>query len=262
MKILLSSIALLGAAVAARAQIPVTDVANLVNNQLAHIENIAKWIDSIAQLKTQIDQLRRQIEIQGDIRRWSGDPAAATARIALDQLGAGNLVREYGRARAVIISTAESLASLGGTLQGTYRAIDSVDLEGGALVRDAQAYRRYAVLDAQQENFQSVVTATKERERALQADLAQTLADLKDADTDAEVRKQSAKIEAVNGQLAALAAERRDQADQVAAQKIANDARLEQEHLAAAELEAKNDFLANQRVTAFMRTLKVRQSAP
>ena len=262
MKIIFSSIIFLGATIAARAQIPVTDVANLVNNQVAHIENIAKWIDSIAQLKTQIDQLRRQIEIQGDIRRWSGDPAAAATRIALDQLGAGDLVREYGRARAVIVSTAESLASLGSTLQGTYRAIDSVDLEGGALVRDAQAHRRYAVLDAQQENYQAVVAATKERERALQADLAQTLADLKEADTDAEVRKQSAKVEALNGQLAALAAERRDQADQVAAQKIANDARLEQERLAAAELEEKNDFLANQRVTAFMRTLKVRQAAP
>ena len=40
-----------------RAQIPVTDVANLANNTLAHVENIAKWVESIAQLKTQINQL-------------------------------------------------------------------------------------------------------------------------------------------------------------------------------------------------------------
>lgn len=262
MKSLLTLLLALCADVAARAQIPVTDVANLVNNQVAHIENIAKWIDSIAQLKVQIDQLRQQISIQGDIRQWAGNPTEAAGKIALEALGAEPLLREYGRARATILATAESLASLGQTASGTFPALASIDLEGGALARDPLVHRRYAVLDAQQENYQIVIVDTKDRERELRADLAETLAELKSADTDAEVRKQSAKIEALNGQLSALAAERRDQADQVAAQKIANDTRLEQERLAAAELEAKDNFLAHRRITSFMRTITVRQATP
>jgi|GEM_PF-5901518 len=47
--------------------------------------------------------------------------------------------------------------------------------------------------------------------------------------------------------------------DTVLMQKIANDSRLEQERMAAAELAAKNDYLANQRVSAYMRTIKLRQ---
>ena len=71
-----------------RAQIPVTDVANLANNQLGQAENIAKWIESIAQLKLQITQLDQQINIQTDIRQWAGDPKAAGTKLLLASLGA------------------------------------------------------------------------------------------------------------------------------------------------------------------------------
>ena len=209
-----------------------------------------------------IDRLKQQVSIQSDIRLWAGNPAEAAGRVVLDRLGAGDLLRDFGRTRAAILATAESLASLGHTASGTYRAIDDADLEGGALTRDALAHRRYAVLAAQQQNYDQVLIETKARERELREDLAETLAALKDADTDAEVRKQTAKVEALNGQLATLGAKRREQADQITTQKIANDARLEQERLAAAELEAKDNFLANQRVTAFMRTISVRKNTP
>lgn len=262
MKTITTILLLLGLSLSARAQIPVTDVASIVDNEIAHAENIVKWVESIAQLKIQIEQLKQQVSIQTDIRQWAGNPLDAAGRVALDKLGVSDLVRSYGRVRTDIVSTANSLDSLGNTANGTYPAIDSTDLNGGTVVRDDLAHRRYSVLDAQQQNYQQVVADTDERELALQDDLAQTLADLKDASTDAEVSKQTAKVEAINGQLAVLSAERRDQADQVIAQKIANDARLEQERLAAAELEAKDDYLANQRVTSFMSTIKVRKSSP
>ena len=93
-------------------------------------------------------------------------------------------------------------------------------------------------------------------------DLAGTLIALKNASTDAEVQKQSAKINALNGQLTVLSAIRKDQADQVAAQKAANDARSDEERMAAEELAAKDDYLANQRITTYMQTIKLRQNEP
>jgi len=158
-----------------------------------------------------------------------------------------------------ILSTANSLASLGNTVQGTYRAITDPGLDGQPVQFDPMLFRRFSVLDAQQQNYQEVFNDAKTREHELQADLADTLVALKNASTDAEVRKQSAKINAINGQLSVLSAARHDEADQVVAQKIANDARSEEERLAAAQLAAKDDYLANQRVTAFMQTLKFRQ---
>ncbi|HTB79590.1 MAG TPA: hypothetical protein VK717_01755 [Opitutaceae bacterium] len=243
-----------------RAQIPVTDVASITANQIAHAEEIAKWVESISQLRTQIDQLNQQINIQSDIRKWTGDPVAAGGNMVIDALGAQDLVRSFGRAENAIVAVEDSLASLKNTAQGTYRLIQDVDLEGNPMQHDLLTFRRFAVLDAQQQNYQQVVDDTKTREQQLQADLAVTLDALKNAPTDAEVQKQSAKVNAINGQLAALSAARRDEADQVAAQKIANDARSEEERLAAEELALKDDYLANQRITAYMKTIKFRQS--
>ena len=262
MKTIAALLIVAAGAAEALAQIPVTDAANLLNNKLAHVENIAKWTDSIAKLRTQIDQLKQQIDIQSDLRRWAGDPLAAGRRLSLDLLGADDLVREFGRTKESIVSTANSLSSLDNTAQGLFRPIRGIDLDGRVLEHDPLIYRRYAVLDDQQENLQQVFDDARARERELQEELAATLTEVKLASTDAEVRKYSAKVEALNGQLATLAAQRRDQTDQVVSQKIANDARLEQERLAAAELETKDNDLANKRVSAYFGTLRVRRDQP
>lgn len=254
---------LLVLAVAGRvhAQIPVTDLANLASNQLSQAENIAKWIESIAQLKQQITQLDQQIKLQSDIRQWTGDPKAAGGKLVLDSLGASELTRNYGRAQNVIRSVTNSLDSLSQTGNGNYRAIVSVDLDGNSLNRDALAYRRYSILEATQANADQVTADTKARESELQEEIALTLEELKAAATEAETQKISAKLAALNGQLAQVEARRRREVDAVALQKMANDSRREEERLAAAESAAKDDYLANKRVSTYMNTLRVRKSA-
>jgi len=153
-----------------------------------------------------------------------------------------------------------SLDSLKHTADGSYRSISNLDLDGNEFQRDPLMYRRYAVLDGLQDNSAQVADETREREQELQAEVADTLVAMKDAPTDAEVQKHAAKLTALNGQLAEVEATRRREVDTVVLQKIANDARLEQERLAADESAARNDYLANQRVTSYMKTLKLRQN--
>ncbi len=253
---------LLGASVAGASGIPVVDVASITNNRIAHAENIAKWVDSIAKLRTQIDQLNQQINIQDDIRKWTGNPTEAATNVVLDVLGEEDLAREFGRGRDEILRITHSLESLQNTGSGNYRAIRSTDLNGTDLQRDALTFRRYSVLDAKQTNAVQVADETKSRELELQEEIALTLQELKAATTDAEVQKLSAKLTALNGQLAQVESVRRREVDEVALQKIANDARIEQERLAAAESEAKDNHLANQRVSAYMKTLKLRKTTP
>lgn len=244
----------------AYAQIPVTDAANLVANQASHTANLAKWVESIANLRTQIDQLNRQINIQDDIRQWTGNPADAGTGLILDVLGQKDLARDYGQTRHAMLGLVHSLDSLKRTAEGNYRVVSDLDLDGHELKRDPLTYRRYAVLDATQDNSEQVTVETKSRERELQEEIALTLGELKAAPTDAGTQKLAAKLTALNGQLAQVEAARRREVDAVALQKIANDARLEQERLAAAELAAKDDYLANRRVSAYLNTLKVRQN--
>ena len=243
-----------------RAQIPVTDAASIANNRAAQTENIAKWVESIQRLREQIDALNRQINIQSDIRRWAGNPVEASTRVVLEGLGGPELAREYGDAQRAVVGLVDSLYSLKRTAEGTYRTIESVDIDGHEMRRDPMIYRRYAVLDAKQEVSAQVSVETRERELELQVEVAATLEEMKAAETDAEVQKLSAKLTALNGQLAHVESARRREVDEVALQKIANDARSEAEQRAATELEMRNAYLANQRISAYMKTLKLRQN--
>jgi len=258
-KILLLIFCVFGAS-AAWAILPVTDYANLINNRLMQIQNIAKWVESITHLKTQIDQAKRQISIQDDLRHWAGNPGDAV--VALNALGEGDLARNYGLSQKALLNVKDSLASLKNTNSDTYRAITDHDLAGGDMQFSEKTFRRYAVLDAKQADAANVAEQTANRHQELQRDIAATLVALRSATTDAEVQKQSAKLAALNGQLAQVEAERKRHVDEVALQKIANDARLEQERLAAAELEAKDAYLAQQRVSAYLQTLPLRRDTP
>ena len=109
-------------------------------------------------------------------------------------------------------------------------------------------------------NADQVAKDTAARKAELQADVATTLDQLKSASTQAEAEKLSAKLTSLNGQLAQVETERHRAVDEVVMQKMANDSRVEEERMAAAELEGRDDYLANQRVSAYMNTLKLRQN--
>jgi hypothetical protein len=260
MRTIITMVVVCVATALSHAQIPVTDAANIANNRAAQAENVAKWVESINHLRQQIDALNRMINVQSDIRRFAGNPVDAGTKIVLEGLGGPELAREFGSAKRAVVGLVDSLGSLRRTAEGTYRTISDVDIDGNAMRRDPMIYRRYAVLDAKQDVSAQVATETRDRERELQAEVAATLEELKSAETDAEVQKLSAKLTALNGQLAYVEAARRREVDSVALQKIANDTRNEAEQRANTELEMRNAYLANQRISAYMSRLKVRKN--
>src|ERR1035438_7912848 len=130
-----------------RAQIPVTDIANLTANQIAHVEDIAKWAESIANLKTQVSQLGQQLNLQNDLHNWAGNPAIAGGNVNLALFDVNNLAQTYGRSQTAIVNVPDSLASLSGTSSGTYRSLQDTDLNGNSVQHDPLTYRRYAVMD-------------------------------------------------------------------------------------------------------------------
>ena len=243
------------------AGIPVIDAANLANSQISHIATIAKWVENIAQLKAQITQLKEQVSIQGQLRNWTGNPADAAKILSLGILSESDLLREYGLTRDDIARAVQSLDTLSRTDGNTYRSVYVPDLDGGTVQHDPLTYRRHALLDARTDNTRAVTDQTRERERELLEEIALTLSELRSGATDAQVQKLTAKLIVLNGQLSQVETARRRQMDEVILQKLANDNRRETEQLAAAELAAKDDYIASQRVTAFMRSINPRKNA-
>ncbi|MDR1281304.1 MAG: hypothetical protein LBK99_10850 [Opitutaceae bacterium] len=261
-RIYISATALIYAIVAgklASSGIPVIDAANLANDKVSHMETIAKWAENISQLHTQIDQLNQQINIQNDVRKWTGNPVEAGGNLLLDVLGEKDLMRTYGKARDEIVRLTGSLDSFHRTADGTFRSLETADINGDHIRHDALMFRRYSVLDTKQQNTVHVTDATRDRTTELSQEIALTLQELKTASTDAEVQKLNGKLAVLNGQLAQVETTRRREVDEVILQKIANDNRREMERIAAAELAAKDEQIANQRLTAFIRTLNPRK---
>jgi len=246
--------------VSLRAQIPVTDVANLMNNEVAHLENIAKWVESIEQLKTQITQLKEQVSIQSDLRKWAGNPGSAT--LALNTLGLNELSQAYGKSKEAILTTTASLESLTSTDKGMYRPLAVLDLGGEEMKYDENTFRRYSILDAKKANAEEVAETTGERVRVLQEEVGTTLLSLNAASTEAETQKEAAKLTALNGQLAQVETERKRKVDEVLLQKISNDARLEEERLAAAQAEAKDAYIANQKASDYFGKIHLKKVSP
>lgn len=212
------------------AQLAVYDPANHVVNlgiqsaqQASHVEILRQWAAQLEQLNRQLRELEQQLAVQRQIRDVAGNPTAAGAQVVLRGLGADDLARSYGETLQAVQRLANAAQSLRRTAEGIFSGLDDRTVLNRAFVRQEAPYRRYAAVERQADNFSSVFVETDARRTALQSDLAQALNALRDAPTQADVDKLNARIAAINGQLAQLAAHRHDEAEKLRAQQILNE---------------------------------------
>ncbi|MBL9186722.1 MAG: hypothetical protein JNK23_04540 [Opitutaceae bacterium] len=188
-----------------------------------HLEILRQWAVQIETLNRQLRELEQQLAVARQVRDVMGNPTAAGGQVILRGLGANDLARTYGDTLAAVRRLTDATASLRRTAEGIYGGLDDRTSLGRSFTRSEPHYRRYAAVERQAENAERVVAQTSARSLSLQADLAQALVALRDASTQAEVDKLNITVAALNGQLAVLAAQRRDEADKLAAQQIQND---------------------------------------
>jgi hypothetical protein len=218
----------LGLTPAVFAQWTVFDPANHVVNlaiqagqQANHIEVLRQWAADLDKLNEQLRQLQAQLTETRTIRDRIGDPVAAGDKVNLAELNDSG--RSFGDTVAALRALANSAESLLNTAHGVFLALDDRTVLNQPFARQTAPYRRYAAVEQHAENLDTVFAQTATRRDALQRDLADTLQQLKAAPTQAEVYKLQAKIAVLNGQLAALEAQRSDAAAQLQAQQILNE---------------------------------------
>lgn len=188
-----------------------------------HLEILRQWAAQLEALNRQLRELEQQLAVQRQVRDVMGNPTAAGGQVILRGLGANDLARTYGETLSAVRRLTDAMASLRRTAEGIYGRLDDRTALGRDFVRQEPAYRRYAAVERQAENAERVAEDTSTRTVALQADLAQAVTALRDASTQAEVDKLNVTVAALNGQIALLAARRRDEADKLAAQQIQNE---------------------------------------
>lgn len=194
-----------------------------------HIEVMRQWAEQLERLNRQLRQVEELIAVQRRIRDVGGNPSAVGIGRVLRDIGATDLARAYGETLAAARRLANAIESLQRTSDRIYRGLDDRTVLGRPFVRQPQPYLRYAAVERQADNQASVLAETDQRCALLQTEVATALAELDAATTQAEVDKLQARLATLNGQLAYLAARRRDETDKLVTQHLLNENQAEKE---------------------------------
>ena len=209
--------------------------------QANHSDEIAKWVESIQKLNTQIDQMNQSIQIAQSMKNVMGDPASAGNLLNLN-LGNGTMGSSVGQLTSTLNQTADGVQALQYNSHELYQSVPASTPSGFAISYNTDLLKPFAAIQNQTQNVATVTADTTARIRQLEQDKAATLAQLKLAPTDAETQKLQARIAAIDGEIASLNGQQSTATNQIVTQDIAN--RNDQELKAQAASQAADHEMA------------------
>jgi hypothetical protein len=219
-KFLLFLLLIVGLAPMARAQYPVSVVADPIAVQ-NEIEQVAKWTESIGVLNQQLTQLQQSLQVAQTVKGYIGDPAAAAQAMGLQLLGP-QLSQSVGQLTSAINQTVDGAKALENSGSQLFSPIDLKTPSGLTMNFDPTQFKAFAAIQNQNANVTSVVQDTVSRIAALQQQKATTLAQIQSAPDQSTVQKLTAQAAAIDGQIASLGQQQQTATDQVVTQSIAN----------------------------------------
>ena len=214
-------VALLGFAPLARAQYSVAVVADPIA-QLNHVEDIAKWTESIATLNQQLTQMQQYVQLAQTMKGYIGDPASAAGALQLQLLGGTQLSQTVGQLSSSLLQTVDGAKALANSGSQLFTPIDFKTPSGLTMNFDPTQFKAFAAIQDQNSNVGNVIQDTVSRITALQQQKATTLAQIQSAPDQSTVQKLTAQAAAIDGQIASLGQQQQTATDQIVTQNISN----------------------------------------
>ena len=186
--------------------IPVVDAAHIASNrasqaidyvqQVLHEANqqtqILKQIEQIEQLYTQIEQIYTQIEQMDDYLERFGDPASIGNLAGIEALLANLNQATEGLDIEAQLPDLDGQGMFGFDGEGVFQPIEAtVTIGEQDFERDAERYKANDAARATIEQYRDKKAHILERRDALRQEIAATAEQLRDAETDSEVKKLS-----------------------------------------------------------------------
>jgi hypothetical protein len=219
-KFLFFLLILIGIAPLARAQYPVSVVADPIAVQ-NEVEQIAKWTESIGVLNQQLTQLQQTLQVAQTVKGYIGDPAAAAQAMGLQLLGP-QLSQSVGQLTSSLNQTVSGAMALENSGSQLFSAVPTTTPSGFSMNFDSSQFKPFAAIQSHNTNVTNVVQDTVSRIAALQQQKARTLAQIQSAPDQSTVQKLTAQSAAIDGQIASLGQQQQTATDQVVTQNISN----------------------------------------
>jgi hypothetical protein len=186
-----------------------------------HIEDIAKWTKSIAELDAQLQQMQQYVALAQQVKGYIGDPAAAAQAMSLQLLGP-QLSQSVGQLTSTIGQTVDGAKALENSGSQLFAPIDLKTPSGLTMNFDPSQFKAFAAIQNQDSNVASVIKDTISRITGLQQQKAATLAQIQSAPDQSTVQKLTAQANAIDGQIASLGQQQQTATDQIVTQNISN----------------------------------------
>jgi hypothetical protein len=224
MKRILILTALLTIAPLVRAQVVVTNPISDVLAETMHLEDIAKWVESINNQVQQIQTLTQQLQqIQAYVKAF-GDPEQLLSIVGADQLISSLQQSGVGQTIGELHQLADGVQSLAYDANGLYQSLGTTFTlpDGITVPRAEELYRKFGAIQQSSRNFQAVTDDVLARREALRQQIATTTQQLQSATTDAETQKLTGVLVGYTAELDAVDREIDHAAAQVATQDVEN----------------------------------------
>ncbi len=233
-----------------------TQIAFKLQDIAQHAETISEWERNYEQITNQLETMTEQLDIQTTVRDWIGDPTEVDLP-SIDILTAEDFLEslDFGIPWDDIIGTADGTDSLDETHNDLFEKIEPTTVTGEAVAVTDSELKKYAAVDLQYTNYVDASENVEARLLELQENQALTLVELENADTDAEVQKLSAIVNAQNGQIALLISEREKQYQQYNALKQLNENQAEKTKSVSIKAQLKDQNDAFQSLQTYLENL-------
>src|ERR1700677_537341 len=192
-KLLYLAIIILGFVLPARAQYPVTVVADPIESA-DHIQDLAQWATSIQDLETQINQFNQYIQIGQTVEGYIGNPASAAQAMSLQLLGATGLSQSIGQLSSSINQTVNGAEALENSGSQLFSAVSNQTPGGMSMKFDPSQFLSFSAVQNQNANVGNVIQKTVSQIEGLQQQKAATLTQIQSAPDQSTVQKLTAQV--------------------------------------------------------------------
>ena len=165
-------------------------------------QEVAKFVEMINNQVQQITNLKEQLDSFNQYKERFGNPASVA--LAAIKVAPADLVRAEividGRA---LVASASGSGAVTFDGHGLYAAVGATfkTPQGASVERQQAEFKPYDAIHKATDNYLAVSQDASQRRKALKQEIAQQLAALKAAKTDAEVQKVSAGLTTLNAAL-------------------------------------------------------------
>jgi hypothetical protein len=217
------------------AQMTVIDPTAISVIQNSNIQQLQQWASQLQKMDQQFNQLNQQLQQLQTLNQVVGNPASVAGNINTGPL---NSIINSGAAGQTIQSleqSANGAKALQQDPQGLYQPISSTTPAGNSYTPNLTEFKPYAALQSAQDNFTSVVQNNTPQMQSLMTQIQALQNQAKTATTQAEVQKIQAQLQTAQTAYDNLQGQINTAAQQVAAQKAANDSNQQKQDQANSE---------------------------